>query len=1240
MKKILSLVLAALMIFSVVPAAFAADTKAGTASEYQDAVDFLKLLGLYKGTAEDVDAADELVQRYQMALFVARFITGKTDASYWATTENDSGFVDVEDFDGAGEETLGAISFASQKGIVNGKEPGVFAPADNVQYREAITMIVRAMGFQYKASGYPWSYINKARELGILDGITGVGYTDEIERGVVAQLLYNALNVELDGTTVLKSAFNVGETIVMVTASKQVTWDGVSSKVVRPNYVRVSEMDEQGEPTGVSYHLSYKTLGLKNDAAADRAVGGTYAIVYVDNLASVLKAESLNKEYVNFGSKNMEFDYANYYQGTVRLGKETYLYASTGKFTSLNNKQGMDDARGDGKELKVYLSYGKLAASAKADYVKAPNGDIYDINNPVEPYAIYSEAIGAYFKILTDAEGNTTYAKLSDAEVKSLLGQATTPGAGFEVITSVGLGYGYTTMIADISAFAKGFASDLDGDGDADRLIIHNYIFGQVFFEGSGANEEIYFKIAANTDGNPGVLGYSQPKMKLSAVRMTGLQRNQLNSGDFVLFYNETNTGGTEIDVLDNLSTAKKDDNDINYTFYGYIRGYDMEKDTVYIGDDMKAYTFGHLHARNQSGNIGYVPYPLATSRGQYANSYKHVYAQMIINNYLNQYCKFTVCDGAIVYIDKASADTDFVVVDKIVGFEEDGIVVNAWSTIDNGYVENLKIAQFNGWTVGGFDWYIWELQGLLGSIIGQDISKLNIPVETYKMYQVVYVDANGAYNLTTATTKNTDMNLTVNQYGYILGTDGKGGVGETKYVATNDKDFWLILDLGNGDNRAPKVYTYNGKLGATVLADVDLYKVASNDYVMIAGEQTNLDDIGAMLENNVTFMIYNKTATSLSGEYYYTPVNPFTYGHFMTNALTGEIKFVILDESLALDKFNKIYVPLTESAVYKVVDGVLYDTKTYSFADVAEHYYKTGAYTVIDEVLVSKAAGAQANSYDSLRKYIGNEIVVNFYGAAMAAAQPSMAAAFAGNVTVIGLTPGNNHLSGYYTTAKADIDQLINNAGSGKYLTVVYLIGKDMKATAWVIPTATDVVVKNSFVSYNTLTKVATATVDFDEPFELPAVYTAAGEMVVAGETKAITPVLNQKDGKVVSATLTYTYASAPYADASAIAFFANPKVTVTFDVTTKVTEEVDHVYTEEKPTGKPADLDEQPTEWTWVEEEKEVQCWPWEDGAEYDPERGAHFRKVDNSHWEQIPGLKDEVTKEVTTSVTHTAQ
>ena len=237
MKRILSLVLVAMMVIGVMPMAFAADTAAAD-SAYAEALGFLSAeqIGVYQGQEYGL-AADEAVTRAQMAMFTARFITGITDDEEWATDVNDSGFADVEDFDGYSDAMLGAISFASQKGIVNGVSATEFDPEDGVEYREAITMIVRALGFTYKASGYPWNYYTKANELGILDGITGVDMTEEINRGVVAQLLYNAMFVEIDGQSVAAKTFDIDVNVVIITATNEVTLTAEDTLVLRTGAV-------------------------------------------------------------------------------------------------------------------------------------------------------------------------------------------------------------------------------------------------------------------------------------------------------------------------------------------------------------------------------------------------------------------------------------------------------------------------------------------------------------------------------------------------------------------------------------------------------------------------------------------------------------------------------------------------------------------------------------------------------------------------------------------------------------------------------------------------------------------------------------------------------------------------------------------------------------------------------------------------------------------------------------------
>ena len=119
MKKILSLILAGLMTVSC--AAFvAADDAAveATTDPVQDyAIEFLANCGVFKG-GEGLTNED-LIQRYQMALFVSRISTGWVDDATWEDgTANDATFKDIDTE--PANKYLGALSYANQNGIIEG----------------------------------------------------------------------------------------------------------------------------------------------------------------------------------------------------------------------------------------------------------------------------------------------------------------------------------------------------------------------------------------------------------------------------------------------------------------------------------------------------------------------------------------------------------------------------------------------------------------------------------------------------------------------------------------------------------------------------------------------------------------------------------------------------------------------------------------------------------------------------------------------------------------------------------------------------------------------------------------------------------------------------------------------------------------------------------------------------------------------------------------------------------------
>jgi len=93
------------------------------------------------------------------------------------------------------------IIAASSRGIVNGfPEDNTFRPDEKVTYEQAVKMIVCSAGYETAAQalgGWPNGYMAQANTLGITKGAVSTNQSGAATRGVVAQLMYNVLNVDI-----------------------------------------------------------------------------------------------------------------------------------------------------------------------------------------------------------------------------------------------------------------------------------------------------------------------------------------------------------------------------------------------------------------------------------------------------------------------------------------------------------------------------------------------------------------------------------------------------------------------------------------------------------------------------------------------------------------------------------------------------------------------------------------------------------------------------------------------------------------------------------------------------------------------------------------------------------------------------------------------------------------------------------------------------------------------------------
>ncbi len=96
----------------------------------------------------------------------------------------------------------GYINVGTSEKLVVGDDLGNFRPDDHISYAEAVTILVRAIGYEPQAQakgGFPTGYLVAGNSTGLTSGVNVASSRSKntITRGEVAKLAYNSLNINL-----------------------------------------------------------------------------------------------------------------------------------------------------------------------------------------------------------------------------------------------------------------------------------------------------------------------------------------------------------------------------------------------------------------------------------------------------------------------------------------------------------------------------------------------------------------------------------------------------------------------------------------------------------------------------------------------------------------------------------------------------------------------------------------------------------------------------------------------------------------------------------------------------------------------------------------------------------------------------------------------------------------------------------------------------------------------------------
>lgn len=925
MKKTLSLILALLMTLSCASFVFADDAAIDAvaavdeemsvedeSTPYDLAIEFLTMKNIMHGKGDGLHAADA-VKRYEMALFIGRITTGWVKDDTWEDFDaNDSGFSDLK---GTGAENVyGAMSYVSQKGYIVGYPDGSFKPEKTVTYREALTMAVRALGFD--GLKYPWGYIEKAVEFGLTEEITDVAYTDEITRGVAAQIIYNAL-FALDSKLALKN-FDCayGWANIMITSTMvddHVVTAFTDGKYNTKNgYVAFQILNKDGTLDKNVYYVAREELGLQNGHDDEIALGTPYTALFEidkdDDLVNLISAYPYEATTTwNLGKTD---DAGKAIDGNAIksvLAGYTLVDKYTKKVLSNKGLVGLNE-----------LILKRVGTRDKTDFNYLNNPYAFDWNNgnilkknaqgKYEVAYYYNAQFDYYFRIHETVAGKDVGIDILDeadiAAIKAEIASAIVSTTSSTIMTSVDPALWSVLNIYDVDGkpygtyeeFKFGWLMEVtDGWGCKDHK--RNCLA----FNGGG------FAFAPSSACEHQDEAWWQPQF---APVMDGAK---VASNLVVMSWNDITK---ELKVIKTLLAKGSSKDADSYYDFGTLTGVSL-KNKYAIIDGVK-YNFSDVNLWVNTIWVGNAP----SYAGYKADSWTTLETLTTeFDKLFNQYVKFYLLDGEICAIEASGkwGNEHYIVVENYAGISSDGyIVVNGYSTNDLT-LKQYKIASFDGWDEGSFKWYADQIK--------DEFKKGNV-------YKVLSTNQDGALGVTTAARYDfEDHAWTYEEGGLATFTfaDGYRFINDKAPKKMQDSDKYILIGSASDKNNYMPIVVYEGKiLSEQTEITGNVIKGGDNKCPIVVvnatikGSSLDLADsykagIVAVLQRTILERFYDDAHEVISNDWYLRGATEYS-DVLVFDFLSGDVHKAVSMTNKKISKGN----------VYRTIDGVIVDGTSY----------------------------------------------------------------------------------------------------------------------------------------------------------------------------------------------------------------------------------------------------------------------------------------------------------------------
>ncbi|MBV1758616.1 MAG: S-layer homology domain-containing protein [Dethiosulfatibacter sp.] len=271
MKKIILLIVLILALSA--GSAYAVEFSDIKDTKYEEAVEFLSAYGIINGYPDGTFRPDQPITRGEVSK-IATFMMGYGDFA----KNMESNYTDMSD-----HWATRYVDIANAFDIVQGYLDGSFGPDNNITYSEAVTMVVRTLGYTDVSlpGSWPYDYFVKAGDLGIVDDIPISA--EDATRGDMALMVYRTIFQE-KGSVNSKTDLWEGKDTTLLTnigykEKAQITKDKITDATLYP------QLSEYLYYTGELYYnqndqiVYFKNIGTMEFNGIVKAITGSVIIL-------------------------------------------------------------------------------------------------------------------------------------------------------------------------------------------------------------------------------------------------------------------------------------------------------------------------------------------------------------------------------------------------------------------------------------------------------------------------------------------------------------------------------------------------------------------------------------------------------------------------------------------------------------------------------------------------------------------------------------------------------------------------------------------------------------------------------------------------------------------------------------------------------------------------------------------------------------------------------------------------